>query len=145
LYRAVDYSQYRTDTFRYYSSQYSPLRDGSGADALYYWMFPNFMLNIYPNNISSNIILPLGHDRTVTIFEWFTFEAAQLPPGAIEFSEEIQQEDIRICESVQKGLQSRSYNTGRFSVKRENGVHHFHTLLHEFLSGGVPPLPSTGR
>ena len=46
LYRAVDYAQYRTDTFRYYSSQYSPLRDGSGADALYYWMFPNFMLNI---------------------------------------------------------------------------------------------------
>ncbi|MDE3149368.1 MAG: AAA family ATPase, partial [Acidobacteriota bacterium] len=43
------------------------------------------------------------------------------------------QEDIRICENVQRGLNSRSYNQGRFSVKRENGVHHFHLLVDEFL------------
>jgi choline monooxygenase len=30
---------------------------------------------------------------------------------------------------VQKGLQSRTYDRGRFSVRRENGVHHFHSLL----------------
>ena len=42
-------------------------------------------------------------------------------------------EDIRICESVQRGLRSRYYDRGRFSVKRENGVHHFHGLLAEFL------------
>jgi choline monooxygenase len=35
---------------------------------------------------------------------------------------------------VQKGLVSRSYDQGRFSVKRENGVHHFHLLLHEYLT-----------
>jgi len=51
----------------------------------------------------------------------------------VAFSDEIQQEDIKICEAVQKGLHSRTYNTGRFSVKRENGVHHFHLLLNEFL------------
>lgn len=137
LYKAVDYKQYRVDTFRYYSSQYSPLRNGWGGDALYYWIFPNFMLNIYPNNISSNIILPVGHDKTLTIFEWFTSgEGTSLPEGAIEFSDEIQQEDIKICESVQKGLRSRTYNQGRFSVKRENGVHHFHLLLDEFLRVG---------
>ena len=136
LYRAVDYKQYRVDTFRYYSSQYAPMRDGSGADALYYWIFPNFMLNIYPNNISSNIILPAGHDKTLTIFEWFTTgDAAHLPEGAIDFSDQIQQEDIKICESVQKGLHSATYSQGRFSVKRENGVHHFHLLLDEFLAG----------
>lgn len=135
LYRTVDYRQYRTDTFRYYSSQHSPLRDGSQDSALYYWIFPNFMLNIYPNNISSNVILPAGHDKTLTIFEWFApGETPRLPEGAIEFSDEIQQEDIKICESVQKGLHSGTYNQGRFSVKRENGVHHFHLLLHEFLT-----------
>src|SRR5450432_3690985 len=94
------------------------------------------MLHIYPDNISSNIILPMGHDKTLTIFEWFAFgDAPEVPPRTIEFSDEIQREDIKICESVQRGLNSRSYNQGRFSVKRENGVHHFHLLLNEFLTG----------
>jgi choline monooxygenase len=30
---------------------------------------------------------------------------------------------------VQKGLRSRTYDRGRYSVMRENGLHHFHTLL----------------
>jgi choline monooxygenase len=52
----------------------------------------------------------------------------------IAFSDEIQQEDIELCEIVQKGLMSRSYDVGRFSAKRENGVHHFQKLVHEFLT-----------
>ena len=135
LYRALDYSKYRVDTHRYYSSQYAPLRQDADSRALYYWLFPNFMLNIYPDNLSSNIILPLGHDKTLTIFEWFAYgESAGVGPETIAFSDEIQQEDIRICESVQRGLSSNHYKQGRFSVKRENGVHHFHLLLHEFLT-----------
>jgi choline monooxygenase len=146
LFRELDYARYRVDTFRYYSSQHAPIRPKSGAagrryqfpnegpDALYYWIFPNFTLNVYPDNLSANIILPLAPGRTVTIFEWFSYGAAAVSPDTIAFSDEIQQEDIRICESVQKGLRSRSYHNGRFSVKRENGVHHFHLLLHEFLS-----------
>jgi choline monooxygenase len=134
LFRALDYAQYRVDTHRYYSSQYAPLRQQAGSRALYYWVFPNFMLNVYPDNLSSNIILPLGPEKTLTIFEWFAYgENAAVSPKAIEFSDEIQQEDIKICESVQRGLASRNYCQGRFSVKRENGVHHFHLLLDEFL------------
>ena len=58
---------------------------------------------------------------------------ARWQQATIDFSDEIQQEDIRICETVQRGLRSRHYDRGRFSVKRENGVHHFHGLLAEFL------------
>jgi choline monooxygenase len=151
LFRELDYNQYRVDTFRYYSSQYAPIRpprplrdeprrynsNGEGNRALYFWIFPNFMLNVYPDNLSSNIILPLGHNRTLTIFEWFTYpkdgEAREVAAETVAFSDEIQQEDIRICENVQKGLQSRTYDRGRYSVKRENGVFHFHSLLEEFL------------
>ena len=149
LFRELDYAQYRVDTFRYYSSQYAPIRlkqgdgsdrrynlDSGSAGALYFWIFPNFMLNIYPDNLSSNIILPMGHDKTLTIFEWFTFSGDAVQQATIDFSDEIQQEDIRICENVQRGLNSRSYNQGRFSVKRENGVHHFHLLVDEFLRAG---------
>jgi len=146
LFRELDYSQYRVDTFRYHSSQYAPIRlrdndganrryqyDNVGAGALYFWIFPNFMLNIYPDNLSSNIILPMGPDKTLTIFEWFAY-SGDVAKETIAFSDEIQQEDIKICENVQRGLHSRTYNQGRFSVKRENGVHHFHLLLNEFLT-----------
>jgi choline monooxygenase len=151
LFRELDYKQYRVDTYRYYSSHYAPLRPAArpaddanrryssaepGAGALYYWIFPNFMLNIYPDNMSSNIIVPLGPDRTLTTFEWFFLPGTdpETPARTMAFSDEIQQEDIRLCESVQRGLQSRTYNRGRLSVKRENGVHHFHLLVHEFLT-----------
>lgn len=147
LFRELDYKQYRVDTYPYYSSHYAPLRPAvgpdrrynsldSGAGALYYWIFPNFMLNIYPDNMSSNVIIPLSHDRTLTIFEWFFYPRAdpEAPVKTIAFSDEIQQEDIRLCEAVQRGLRSRAYDRGRLSVKRENGVHHFHLLLHRFLT-----------
>ena len=32
-----------------------------------------------------------------------------------------------------RGLNSALYDRGRYAVKRENGVHHFHMLLGEFL------------
>ncbi|CAN5591941.1 SRPBCC family protein [soil metagenome] len=156
LFREVDYEAYRVETFRYHSKQYAPIRelkpgqevgrdrryvrsaDGED-DALYYWLFPNTMFNIYPDNMSSNVILPLGPDRTLTIFEWFF---AQPGTGAgwesmqqtMAFSDEIQQEDIVLCEQVQRGLRSRSYDTGRFSAKRENGVYHFQELVREFMT-----------
>jgi choline monooxygenase len=154
LFREIDYDQYRVDTFRYYSKQYAPIREvGDGEvrdrryvrsgeaeeDALYYWIYPNVMLNVYLDNTSINIILPLGHDKTLTIFEWYfeqpgTGAGWQSMQDIIAFSDEIQQEDIEICEWVQRGLQSRAYERGRFSVKRENGVHHFQRLVHEFLT-----------
>src|SRR5438874_738855 len=151
--KQIDYTQYRTDTFRYYSQQFAPIRamkpedagqrlyaPGSGLqDALYFWIFPNLMLNIYPDNISTNVIVPLSHEKTLTIFEWFFHDGAlqenrQRIERAVAFSDEVQQEDIGLCENVQKGLRSSTYDRGRFSVKRENGVHHFHRVLNEFLA-----------
>ena len=93
------------------------------------------MLNVYPDNLSANIVVPLSPEKTLTIFEWFAYGDAGVAPETIDFSDEIQQEDIRLCESVQRGLRSRNYDRGRFSVKRENGVHHFHGLLNQHLRG----------
>jgi choline monooxygenase len=155
LFRELDYDQYRVDTFRYYSSQYAPIRplkegemqgrdrryvrSEAEAEALYYWIFPNVMLNVYLDNTSINIILPIDHQTTLTIFEWYfeqpgTGEGWESMQQIIAFSDQIQQEDIGVCEAVQIGLQSHAYDKGRFSVLRENGVHHFQMLVHEFLS-----------
>jgi choline monooxygenase len=152
LMREIDYSQYRTDTFRFHSQQFAPIRamkadDTSGRayapgtglqEALYLWIFPNLMLNIYPDNISTNLIVPLSQEKTLTIFEWFFHDPGspkvqERVNKAVAFSDEVQQEDIGLCENVQKGLRSSTYDRGRYSVKRENGVHHFHMLLSEFL------------
>src|ERR1700685_4274142 len=148
----IDYSQFRTATFRYHTQQFAPIRamkpeeagerfyaPGTGLqEAVYFWIFPNLMLNIYPDNVSTNLIVPLSHEKTLTIFEWFFHDLASAKTQdrmkkAIAFSDEVQQEDIGLCESVQKGLRSATYDRGRYSVKRENGVHHFHMLLTEFL------------
>ncbi len=153
LMREIDYANYRTDTYRYYSQQFAPIRamkpqdtgerfyaPGTGLqEALYFWIFPNLMLNVYPDNLSTNLIVPLSHDKTLTIFEWFFHDAhsekvRERIQRAVAFSDEVQQEDIELCRSVQRGLNSSTYDRGRYSVKRENGVHHFHMLLSEFLS-----------
>jgi phenylpropionate dioxygenase-like ring-hydroxylating dioxygenase large terminal subunit len=156
LMREIDYAQYRTDTFRYHSQQFAPIRARKPAEAgercyipgedpteaLYFWIFPNLMLNIYPDNVSTNVIVPLSTEKTLTIFEWFfhdaeTHETQARVRKAVSFSDEVQQEDIVLCENVQKGLRSSTYDRGRYSVKRENGVHHFHMLLCEFLGRQV--------
>ncbi|MEP7270111.1 MAG: SRPBCC family protein [Acidobacteriota bacterium] len=152
LMKELDYEHYRTLTGRYHSLQDAPIRGGGGPDrryqpsdsqteALYFWMFPNLMLNVYPDNLSTNLIVPLGPERTVTIFEWFfhdteSDEAQEAISGTLALSDEIQLEDIAICEAVQRGLRSSAYDRGRYSVKRENGLHHFHSLWHEFMSAG---------
>ena len=102
------------------------------------------MLNVYPDNFSTNLIVPLGEERTLTIFEWFFREPER--PGVrtrleetVAFSDEIQLEDIAICEAVQRGLRSRTYVRGRYSEKRESGVHHFHRLWAAAME--LPRLP----
>ncbi len=152
LMKELDYPQYKVEVERFHSKQHAPVRNregslyrrnlepGTPAEALYYWVFPNLMLNFYPDNIQINTIVPLSHDRTLTVFDWYLADAEA--PGvaadfakSLSFSESVQQEDISICEQVQKGLASRSYDRGRYSVDRETGVHHFHGLYCEFLKG----------
>jgi CheY-like chemotaxis protein len=45
------------------------------------------------------------------------------------FSDRVQVEDAAICEAVQRGLASGSYEAGRLNPKREQGLKHFHDLL----------------
>jgi choline monooxygenase len=94
------------------------------------------MLNCYPDNVSLNIVLPLETERSLAIFEWYLPEtdlgslAAQ---DAVNFSDQIQMEDVAICERVQKNLRSRSYERGRYSVKQEKGVHAFHRMYADVM------------
>ncbi len=145
LFRELDYPKYWTETKKHHSIQHAPLKradriraSSSDDDVSYYWIYPNLMLNVYPDNFSTNLIVPLGHDRTRTIFEWYfrnpdAPEVKKAIEETIAFSDEIQLEDVDICEAVQRGLRSTTYESGRYSPVRENGVHHFHGLYAEAM------------
>ena len=149
LFRELDYPNYRTETKGNYSIQVAPTRkadrirvvEGRDTEVRYFWVYPNLMLNVYPDNFSTNLIVPLDHGRTLTVFEWY-FRDPDSARGqrelaeTIAFSDEIQIEDVEICEAVQRGLQSSTYESGRYSPVRENGVHHFHGLY--AASMGLP-------
>lgn len=136
----LDYRAYVTETARYYSLQHSPLRKGEQrygeGEAFYYFIFPNIMLNILPGRLQVNSVIPLAHDRTRVLFDYYYADvtspkAARHIEADLAFSDRIQDEDKEICEHVQNGLLSHAYDRGRFSVECEGGVYHFQCLLKE--------------
>src|SRR5205823_14702927 len=148
---ALDYAHYRTEIAGNVSVQISPLKQAddatvgkvrTGTSAYYWWVFPNLMINLYQGVMDTNLVLPLGPDRCKVLFDFY-FSADdpsmndQYMADSIAVSHQIQLEDLGICEEVQRGLASRSYSTGRFSVKREIAGYHFHRLLVEALTQGT--------
>jgi choline monooxygenase len=131
--------------------QCSPIRGAQPGDATprryqeadenlttdYFWIIPNWMLNCYPDNVSLNIVQPLDAERSLAIFEWYLPEkdlGSAPAKASVGFSDQIQIEDLGICETVQKNLGSRSYQRGRYSIKQEKGVHAFHRMYAEVMN-----------
>ena len=95
------------------------------------------MLNFYEWGISVNIVQPIGIDRTKVIFKTYLRndrDASSFSDTALHLTE---LEDEAVVESVQKGLNSMTYNRGRFSPTREQAVHAFHLYLSNKLSYAV--------
>lgn len=144
---ALEYKQYTIENGERYSVQSSPMvrsdEDDSiastrrGARAYYLWLYPNFMINVYQGVMDTNLVLPMGLDKTRVIFDFYFDDVSPEREAAnaesIAVSERIQDEDVGICESVQRGLSSRAYGAGRLSVRREAGEHLFHRLLAQQL------------
>jgi choline monooxygenase len=135
----LDYREYRTACAGRTVLQSSPMKAADGAAgrtrtgdlAAYWWVWPNFMLNFYSGVMDTNLVLPLGVDRCRVIFDFYFAEGSSetFVRDSIAVADQVQAEDMSICEEVQRGLSSRSYTTGRFSVKRENGGYYFHQML----------------
>jgi choline monooxygenase len=147
LNRMLDYRSYLTELSAWHSLQWSPLEStdalyGSG-DALYYWLWPNTMLNLLPGRLQTNRVLPLGVDRCRVEFDFYypcdDGSAARAKRDADrDFSDAVQREDLDICEAVQRGLASGSYVPGRLNPRRESGVHHFHEMVRAAYRKHVP-------
>jgi choline monooxygenase len=97
------------------------------------------MINVYEGVMDTNLVLPLGTDRCRVVFDFYFGDvsegAREYNDASVATSEKVQDEDVAICESVQRGLRSRAYGAGRLSVRREAGEHLFHRLLAGDLKG----------
>jgi choline monooxygenase len=145
----LDYGTYRTETFAYANLQLGTTRSaaeafelpqghpdhGSLIAAYYFWLFPNLMLNFYPWGLSVNIVYPLAVNRTRVSFLSYVWNEARRTEGAGADLHRVEMEDEEIIEAVQRGVQSRLYDRGRYSPRREVGTHHFHRLLAHFMNG----------
>ncbi len=135
----LDYTEYTIENGVHYSLQSSPMvasqetsvaRTRTGERAYYYWLYPNFMINLYEGVMDTNLVLPLGEEKCIVVFDfYFGSTSPEHNAESVAVSDRVQAEDVDICESVQRGLHSRAYGAGRLSVRRETGEHLFHRLL----------------
>lgn len=133
LNEVVDYGTYTTETFRYSSLQTGFDSDGLAAGR-YLFIFPNLMFNFYPWGISVNIVRPVTPTKSVVEFLTYVSDESKIGIGAGADLDRVELEDEAVVESVQRGIRSRFYDRGRYSPTREQGTHHFHRLIAEFMS-----------
>ncbi|MDX2004720.1 MAG: aromatic ring-hydroxylating dioxygenase subunit alpha [Meiothermus sp.] len=140
---AIDYGSYTSELYDWCNLQLGVAASGEPAfdlptsspdhgrriAAYYYWVFPNLMFNFYPWGLSVNVVRPLGHELTKVSFLPYVWDSSKLDAGAGAGLDRVEREDEVVVEAVQRGMKSRFYHSGRFSAKREQGVHHFHGLL----------------
>jgi hypothetical protein len=131
LYRELDYDKYRVEAYRYHAAQIAPLRAPSGEDAavLYYWVFPGLMLNFYPGSLQANAVIPL---ITSARSPSSSGMARARTPNPIAFSHRCSSRTSRSRTPCRRT--SLAATIAAAIVRRENGVHFFHGLLHEFLA-----------
>jgi choline monooxygenase len=106
---------------------------GKNVAAYYFWVFPNMMFNFYPWGLSVNVVEPVSVGECRVQFLSYVWDESKLNKGAGSGLDKVEQEDEEIVQNVQRGVRSKFYKHGRYSVTREQGTHHFHRILAEFI------------
>jgi choline monooxygenase len=147
----LDYKDYTIENEDRYCLQSSPMvaseedkatgTTRKGDRAWYFWQYPNLMINYYEGYMDTNLVLPVDVDHCRVIFDFYFADVSEAGreynQQSVAVGARIQEEDLGICEAVQRGLKSRAYGAGRLSVRREAGEHLFHRLLAADLKAGV--------
>ena len=147
----LDYKEYTIENEDRYCLQSSPMVASSedaatgstrkGDRAWYFWQYPNLMINCYEGYMDTNLVLPVDVDHCRVIFDFYFADVSEAHreynQQSVAVGLRVQDEDLGICEAVQRGLKSRAYGAGRLSVRREAGEHLFHRLLAADLKAGM--------
>jgi len=143
----IDFGNYTTELFEHSNLQLGIAKGdedvfelpadspdhGKKVAAYYFFIFPNMMFNFYPWGLSINIVKPQGLSLTTVSFLTYVADEAKYNKGAGSGLDTVEMEDEEVVEAVQKGVRSRYYAHGRYSVTREQGTHHFHRLIANYL------------
>jgi choline monooxygenase len=119
------------------------LSEAAGApdtrESLVVNLFPNTFM-VVPTGVrwgqayaKATYLLPQGVDRTLYRSDFYVpadrlGDAAALDTLKAAW-DELNRQDLRIAEELQRGVQSLAYEPGRLSVRWERALHHFHHLL----------------
>jgi len=147
----LDYKSYTIENEDRYCLQSSPMVTGDedaatsntrrGDRAWYFWQYPNWMFNCYEGYMDTNLVIPIDTDHCRVIFDFYfsdvSEKAREYNEQSVAVGNRVQDEDLGICEAVQRGLKSRAYQAGRLSVRREAGEQLFHQLLAADLRKGL--------
>lgn len=147
----LDYKQYTIENEGRYCLQSSPMVSSDedvatgatrrGDRAWYFWQYPNLMINCYEGYMDTNLVIPVDVDHCRVIFDFYFGDVSDASLAynrqSVAVGARVQDEDLGICEAVQRGLKSRAYGAGRLSARREGGEHLFHRLLAADLKAGA--------
>jgi carnitine monooxygenase subunit len=146
----VDMDTYEVKTHGIWSSHFAAagqhensaydVSDASVRQHAVWWLWPNTCLLRYPGRSNFMVfqVLPAGADRTLETWDFF-LESTELNDAeqqSVRYVDEVlQQQDISLVESVQRGMNTPAFDQGRIvydpagSGLSEHGVHHFHGLV----------------
>jgi choline monooxygenase len=147
----LDYKQYTIENEDNFCLQSSPMLSSEedaatgstrkGDRARYFWLHPNFMFNCYEGYLDTNLVIPIDVDHCRVVFDFYFSDVSEVARAyneeSVAVGNRVQDEDLGICEAVQRGLKSRAYGAGRLSVRREAGEQLFHRLLSADLGKGL--------
>ena len=145
----IDMSSFQMETFSNWSRQLAPdTRPENSAypfdseapvqNAAFWYLWPTTSISMFPGspNLIVMSILPLGHRKTSFSGYQYALEIDQDDDMRQQYQVDVlSPPDVVLCESVQRGLKSRSYDQGRFMVDSdtsgiaEHAVHQFHRLV----------------
>ena len=120
---------------------YGPKRAGGMTEGLYFYRFPYLMLNLYEWGSSIATVEPLGAGRMRHV-NWYLFadtspEKAEANRASAEWSAQIVAEDIAMCLTVQRNLESGVYERGVLSPSKEHAVRGFQDMVRRGLGDAL--------
>lgn len=124
------------------NSAYPLGEDEKNMMSVFWYLWPNTTFNILPGSeeVAISVIRPLSLTETDFGGHVLVTGDPQNEARAKYTADVLVPEDIALCESVQRGLQSKGYSQGPMIVddarsgRGEHAIHHFHRLVQQALS-----------
>lgn len=103
---------------------------------VYATVFPNLLISIFPRYMSAIHVTPISANLTLQRnYRFWTPEAGDAQRAAeLAAAHVVAEQDLAICEAVQRGFDAGIDTDGWLSPEWEHGVAHVHTLLREALA-----------